>query len=445
MFDLCIKNATVINEGQTFLASIHIQDGKIALIEKEGKTHQSKNIIDASDLYLIPGVIDDQVHFREPGLTHKGDIYTESRAAAAGGVTSYMEMPNTKPQTIDQLSLKEKYQIAAEKSIVNYSFYIGATNTNIDELLRTDPKHVCGVKVFMGASTGNMLVDNLDSLKTIFSEVKLPVAVHSEDETIIRANTEIYRSQYGENIPFELHPLIRSEEACYKSTSLAVDLATKYNTRLHILHLSTSKELNLLKTGRNLGNKRITSEVCVHHLWFNDEDYKKYGSRIKWNPAIKSKNDQEALFNALLEDRIDIIATDHAPHTLDEKGKSYFEAPSGGPLVQHSLLVMLDFFKQGKISLERIVDKMCHAPADLFNVSKRGYIREGYWADLVLIDMNKQEQVNKNNLLYKCGWSPFEGHTFNSKIHSTIVNGVIVYYDGKIIEVKQGLPLEFER
>jgi dihydroorotase len=445
MFDLIIKNATLVNEGQSYNGTVLIKDGKIASIIKGPTNQKSKQLIDATGLHLIPGIIDDQVHFRQPGLTHKGDINSESRAAAAGGVTSYMEMPNTKPQTIDQSALKEKFSIASENSLVNYSFYMGATNYNMDELLKTDPLNVCGIKIFMGASTGNMLVDNPESLKSIFSQVKLPIAVHCEDENIIRANTEKYKNQFGDNIPVEYHPLIRDTEACYKSTNLAVDLATKYNSRLHILHLSTAKELELLKRGGDLKNKQITSEVCVHHLWFNDSDYQKYGSRIKWNPAIKTKNDQEALFNALLEDRIDIVATDHAPHTIEEKNQSYFNTPSGGPLIQHSLLVMLEFFKQGRITIERIVDKMCHAPSEIFKVSKRGYLREGYWADIVLIDLNKRQLVKPSNLLYKCGWSPFEGFEFNSKVHTTIVNGNIVYSNEKLIEGSCGRSLEFNR
>jgi dihydroorotase len=445
MYDLKIINATLVNEGRQFLATVYIKDKKIASIKEDGPTLEASRTIDASGLFLIPGVIDGQVHFRQPGSVHKGTIWSESRAAAAGGVTSYMEMPNTNPQTINHTNLKEKFDIASRDSLVNYSFYIGATNDNLDELLKTDRKNVCGVKLFMGSSTGNMLVDNPESLRKIFSQVGLPIAVHCEDEGIIRANTEKYRNLLGENIPFSYHPVIRNEECCYKSSSKAVELATKYGARLHILHLSTGKELELFTPGGDLYNKKITAEVCVHHLWFNDSDYEKYGSKIKWNPAIKSKKDQEALFNAVLNDKIDVIATDHAPHTIEEKGKPYFGAPSGGPLVQHSLPIMLEFYKNGKISLEKITDKMCHAPAEIFHVSKRGYLREGYWADMVLIDLNKTWQVDKSNILYKCGWSPFENLEFHTKVHTTIVNGSVVYTDDKLMDGTYGVALEFER
>jgi dihydroorotase len=445
MYDLKINNATLVNEGHQFNGAVLVKDKKIAQIIKGSTNQDAVKTIDASGLILIPGVIDDQVHFRQPGLTHKGNIWSESRAAAAGGVTSYMEMPNTNPQTIDQNALKEKFNIASKDSLVNYSFYIGATNDNLEELLKTDSKNVCGVKIFMGSSTGNMLVDNLESLQNIFSQVELPIAVHCEDENIIRANTEKYRNLLGDNIPFSYHPIIRNEESCYKSSCLAVELATKYGTRLHILHISTGKELGLFTAGGDLHKKKITSEVCVHHLWFNDSDYEKYGSKIKWNPAIKSKKDQEALFNGVLNDKIDVIATDHAPHTIEEKSKQYFGAPSGGPLVQHSLTAMLEFYKNGKISLEKVVHKMCHAPAEIFHISKRGYLREGYWADLVLVDLNTPWTVNKSNLLYRCGWSPFEDLQFHTKVHTTIVNGSVIFMEDKLIEGNSGLPLEFER
>jgi dihydroorotase len=445
MYDLKIINATLVNEGRQFKATVYIKDKIIASISDDTPNQEALQTIDASGLYLIPGVIDDQVHFRQPGPVHKGTIRTESRAAAAGGVTSYMEMPNTNPQTIDQITLAEKFSIASRDSLVNYSFYIGATNNNLNELLKTDRKKACGVKIFMGSSTGNMLVDNIESLRNIFSQVDLPITVHCEDEGIIRANTEKYRRLYGEKIPFSFHPVIRNTESCYKSSSLAVELATKYGTRLHILHVSTAKELELFTAGGDLYNKKITAEVCVHHLWFNDTDYEKYGANIKWNPAIKSKEDQKALFNAVLNDKIDVIATDHAPHTTEEKANSYFSAPSGGPLVQHSLPVMLEFYKNGNISLEKIVQKMCHAPADIFHVSKRGYLREGYWADMVLVDLNKTWKVDKSTILYKCGWSPFEGLEFRSKVHLTFVNGSIVYTADKLIENSCGLPLEFDR
>ncbi len=445
MTDLLIKNATIINEHSKVIGSVLVDQGKITEIIEGECNAASRKVIDATNLILIPGVIDDQVHFREPGLTHKADIWHESRAAAAGGVTSFMEMPNTKPQTTTQQALQDKFKIAEEKSLVNYSFYFGATNNNLDELVKTDPKKVCGIKVFMGASTGNMLVDNPKSLHDIFSHAHLPVATHCEDEVTIKANLIKYRNEFGDDLPMSYHPLIRSEEACYKSTALAIELAEKYNTRLHVLHLSTGKELELFEQGGNLHTKRITNEVCIHHLWFNDSDYKKLGAKIKWNPAIKTKNDQEALMDALINDRIDIVATDHAPHTTEEKSRNYYQSPSGGPLVQHSLIAMLEFHREGKISLEKIIEKMCHAPADIFHISKRGYIRKGYWADLVLVDLNSPWVVNKSNILSKCGWSPFENVQFSSKIHTTLVNGMLVYDNEQIIESKAAAPLEFER
>jgi len=443
-----IANAKIINENQSFEGHLLIEDGKIIdIIKSIDLLEKSDNInfIDATGKILIPGVIDDQVHFREPGLTHKGEIYTESKAAIAGGMTSFMEMPNTNPQTISQKLLSEKFELASRKSLSNYSFYIGATNDNLDELIKTDPLTVCGIKVFMGASTGNMLVDNPETLNKIFELAPLLVAVHCEDEEIIKTNTLQYKEKYGEDIPIKYHPLIRSVEACFKSSSLAIELAKKHNTRLHILHLSTEKELSLLDNSMQLNNKRITAEVCVHHLWFDDSDYEKLGSKIKWNPAIKKKSDKDALFKALLNNKLDIIATDHAPHTLEEKSKSYFNCPSGGPLVQHSLLAMLEFYHQGKISLEKIVEKMCHAPADLFQIDKRGYIRIGYWADLVLIDLSKPEKVEKQNLLYKCKWSPFENYTFKSKITHTLVNGNLVYANNEINDTIKGMQLKFNR
>ena len=445
MSDLAIKNASIVNEGKTFPGSVVIKDGRIEAILKGDTPVKSRKIIDATGLYLLPGVIDDQVHFREPGLTHKGDIWHESRAAAAGGITSYMEMPNTKPQTITQEALHDKFAIAKNSSLVNYSFYMGATNDNLEELLKTDPKHVCGIKIFMGASTGNMLVDNPESLRNIFSKAGLLIAVHCEDETTIINNSRMARDKYGEDVPITQHPAIRSEEACYLSSSLAVRLAKEHNTRLHILHLSTGRELELLQPGVDLKTKKITSEVCVHHLWFNDSGYKSLGTRIKWNPAIKTESDQKALLKGLIDNRIDVVATDHAPHTLEEKNETYFKAPSGGPLVQHSLVAMLEFYKRGELSLETIVSKMCHSPSEIFAVSGRGYIREGYWADLVLVDLNRKWKVRPENIISKCGWSPFEDITFSSKIDTTIVNGVIIYNDGKIIENKAARPLEFDR
>lgn len=445
MHDLLIHNATLINEGKEFMASVAIDKGRISSILPAGSTTQAKEVIDATGLYLFPGVIDDQVHFREPGLTHKADIWHESRAAAAGGVTSFMEMPNTKPQTITQKALADKFDLGSKNSLVNYSFYMGATNDNLEELLKTDPKSVCGIKIFMGSSTGNMLVDDPDSLKKIFAQVKLPVAVHCEDEETIQHNAEKARQEFGENVPISYHPKIRSAKACYLSSSLAIDLATRYDTRLHILHLSTAGETELFKAGGDLKNKQITAEVCIHHLWFNEADYETKGNFIKWNPAIKTREDQEGLMQALLDDKIDVVATDHAPHTREEKGHTYFRAPSGGPLVQHSLVAMLEFYKQGKISLGKIVQKMCHAPADIFQVSERGYIREGYWADLVLVDLNKTWKVMPENILSKCKWSPFEDMEFSSAIHTTLVNGTVVYREDTIVENKAARALTFDR
>jgi dihydroorotase len=445
MSDLLIKNASIVNEGQKFKGYVLIKDQKIVLVREGSANFDASNVIDAEGLLLMPGVIDDQVHFREPGLTHKGTIYSESRAAAAGGITSYMEMPNTIPKTITQQALKEKFEIAEKDSLVNFSFYIGATNDNLEELLKTDPQKVCGVKLFMGSSTGNMLVDNKESLRNIFANIQLPLAVHCEDEGIIKTNIDKYSAEYGDDIPFSCHPLIRSAEACYKSSSQAVELALKYGTHLHVIHLSTAKELELFKTGGDLRSKQITNEVCIHHLWFNENDYKKYGAFIKWNPAIKTAKDQAALLEAVRNDKIDIIATDHSPHTLLEKQNSYLKAPSGGPLVQHSLVVMLELCHDGKISLEKIVEKMCHSPADVFHVSKRGFLREGYWADLVLVDLKSKWKVEKSNLFYKCGWSPFEGTEFHSKIHTTIVNGSVVYSNEVFAEGKSGMALSFER
>ncbi len=443
-----IINANIVNEDEIFKGNVLIRDGLIEKIVKENDSifqDSDAIIVDATGKYLIPGVIDDQVHFREPGLTHKADIYTESRAAVAGGITSFMDMPNTIPNTLTQELLEDKYRLASEKSLANYSFYMGASNDNIDEILKTDPKKVCGIKVFMGSSTGNMLVDDIDTLNAIFSQAKLLIATHCEDEPTIKANTELFRKKYGENVPIEAHPLIRSSEACYKSSDLAVSLAKLHNTRLHILHLSTAKEMELFDNSKPLEDKRITAEVCVHHLWFDSSDYPEKGTMIKWNPAIKTAADRDALWKALLDDRLDVIATDHAPHTIEEKINIYFKASAGGPLVQHSLPAMLDFYHRGKISLEKIVDKMCHAPAKCFQVEKRGFIREGYFADLVIVDVNAQTKVEKDNILYKCGWSPFEGHTFKSKITHTFVNGNLVYHNGEFDESEKGRRLFFDR
>ncbi len=444
-----IKNATIVNEGKKLEGSIVIENEFIKDIIESGvdipQSYEFSEIIDANNKVLLPGIIDDQVHFREPGLVHKGDIESESKAAVAGGITAFMEMPNTVPQTVTQKLLEEKYKIASQKSYTNYSFYIGTTNNNLEEILKTDLTSVCGIKIFMGSSTGNMLVDDPETLKNIFSQSKALIAVHCEDEDIIQYNSAKYRKQFGDNIPMKYHPLIRSREACIKSSSLAIELASTYNSRLHILHLSTGRELDLLDNSKPLKEKKITAEVCVHHLWFDDTDYDRLGTKIKWNPAIKNKEDKHKLFSGLLNNKIDVIATDHAPHTLDEKNNMYFNAPSGGPLVQHSLQVMLEFYHQGKISLEKIVEKMCHAPADIFQIEKRGYIRKGYYADIVLVDLNKPTEINKNNLLYKCKWSPFEGYTFTSNVTHTFVNGKLIYCKGQVGENGNGMRLRFNR
>lgn len=441
---ILIKGANIVNEGQITLADVLIESGKIKSIEAFIRDDNYR-ILDAKGLHLLPGVIDDQVHFREPGLTHKANIYTESKAAVAGGTTSFMEMPNTSPQTLTQELLEEKYKIASQTSLANYSFFMGASNDNLEEVLKTNAKNVCGIKIFMGSSTGNMLVDNDKVLENIFSHCKMLIAVHCEDEETIKANTAIYREKFGEDIPIKYHPLIRSAEACYKSSSKAVELAKKHGTRLHILHISTAKELDLFDNSIPLKEKRITSEACVHHLWFTDEDYDTKGTFIKWNPAVKTRADRDAVLKGVLDNKIDIIATDHAPHTLEEKNNNYFKAPSGGPLVQHSLVAMLELFHKKKISLEKIVEKMCHAPADLFEIEKRGYIKTGYFADLVLVDLNAPWKVEKPNILYKCGWSPFEGETFSSSITHTFVNGHLAYEKGSFHEAQKGNRLTFNR
>ncbi len=448
---LFIINANIVNDGEIFFGDVLIENRIISKIVRRKKnsdfSYKAKdfNIIDAKNNYLFPGLIDDQVHFREPGSIHKADISTESKAAVAGGITSFMEMPNTSPPAVTQELLEEKYKLASGKSLANYSFYLGATNDNLDEILKTDPKKVCGLKVFMGSSTGNLLVDNLTSLENIFSKSKLLIATHSEDDATIMDNTKLYKEKFAENVPMEMHPKIRSEEACYKSSSFAVELAKKYSSRLHILHLSTAKELNLFDNSIPLKDKKITAEVCVHHLWFNENDYKKHGSMIKWNPAIKTALDQKALFNGVLDDKIDVIATDHAPHTLTEKNNSYFKAPSGGPLVQHSLPAMLDFYHKGMINLEKIIDKMCHSPAICFKVKNRGFIREGYFADLTIVNLNSPWKVEKSNILSKCKWSPFEGHVFNSNVTHTLVNGHLVYENGIFDKSRKGERLLFDR
>ncbi|MBN4049680.1 dihydroorotase [Bacteroidales bacterium AH-315-N07] len=446
-----IKNSKIVNEGKTFYGSVFIDDGKISkVIASEDKETESQNenasqIIDGKGKYLFPGIIDDQVHFREPGLTHKAEIYTEAKAAVAGGVTSYMEMPNTIPNAITQELLEKKYQIASERSLANYSFFMGTSNDNLEEVLKTDPKQICGVKIFMGSSTGNMLVDNRTTLENIFSNTSSLIALHCEDENTILNNLKRHREKYGDNIPMACHPKIRNEEACYKSSSLAIELAKKHNTRLHVLHITTEKELDLFDNHLALEEKQITNEVCVHHLWFDSNDYAKLGSQIKCNPAIKESKNKIALFEGLLSNKLDIIATDHAPHTWEEKQNNYINTPSGIPLVQHSLNIMLEFYHQGKISLEKIAEKMCHAPADCFRIEKRGYIREGYWADLVLVDLDNSWQVNDENILYKCGWSPFKKYTFKSKITHTFVNGHLVFENGNFDENQKGKRLTFRR
>ena len=430
MSSLLIKDATLVNEGKKYVANVLVHNDKIKTIsETDIMVDNGTNVINAKGFWLFPGVIDDQVHFREPGLTHKAEIATESKAAAAGGVTSFMEMPNTIPQATTIEELEKKYELGAERSMVNYSFYLGATNDNLSEIKNIDTKSVCGVKVFMGSSTGNMLVDDKTALEGIFSETPTLIATHCEDEATIRANTEKFKTNYGEDMPFSYHPDIRSAEACYKSSSLAAELATKYGSQLHILHLSSERELSIFSKGA-IQDKKITGEVCVHHLWFNKKDYDSYGARIKWNPAVKEESDQIALFQGLLDDKLDVIATDHAPHTLEEKSNKYFKAPSGGPLVQHSLVAMLEFYHQGKISLETIVHKMSHAPAELYRIADRGYIREGYKADLVLVNPNDSWTVSPSNIYYKCGWSPFEGTAFTSKVILTLANGKKVYHNG---------------
>jgi dihydroorotase len=445
MGNIIIRNGSIINRGSIQEGDIFIKDGRIEKIGSHLSVEGACEEVDASGKWIIPGIIDDQVHFREPGLTHKADIASESRAAVAGGITSFMEMPNTNPPALTQELLEAKYQIAAGTSYANYSFFMGVSNENYDEVMRTSPKDVCGIKIFMGSSTGNMLVDQPDVLERIFANTPMLIATHCEDEKTVRNQLEKYREKYGEDIVPEMHPLIRSEEACYLSSSYAAGLATKYGTRLHILHLTTEKELSLFKNDIPLTQKRITSEVCVHHLYFSDQDYAAQGNLIKCNPAIKEMKDKEALFSALLDDRLDIIATDHAPHTLEEKMQRYEKAPSGLPLVQHSLNIMMDFHWQGKISMEKVVEKMCHAPAQCFGLMDRGYLDEGMHADLVIIDPDKEWKVAKENILYKCGWSPLEGKAFRGKVINTFVNGRSVYSEGGIFVQGAGQRLQFNR
>ena len=446
MASILIKNAKIVNEGTTFEGDVLIENEIISkigvnIIVDDKNCYQ----IDAKGSYLLPGIIDDQVHFREPGLTHKGDIESESRAAIAGGITSFIEQPNTVPNAITQELLEQKYQIASSKSYANYSFMMGGTNDNLDEILKTNPRNVAGIKLFLGSSTGNMLVDNMESVEKIFSSTKMLIAVHCEDETTIKNNLKKYQLEFGDDIPVTKHHLIRSEEACYLSSSNAIALAKKTGARLHVFHLSTAKEIDLFTNEIPLSQKMITAEVCIHHLWFTNEDYEIKGNLIKWNPAVKTKNDQNALWEALLNDKIDVIATDHAPHTLDEKSKNYLSAPSGGPLVQHALLAMIEKHLEGKISVEKIVEKMAHNPAILFKIENRGFIKKGYFADLVLVNFDGQTSVNKESIMYKCGWSPFEGTTFKSNISHTFVNGNLVFENGKINDVKYGKRLLFNR
>ena len=440
---ILIKNANIVNEGKTFSGDVLIIDELIEKIASNIDVSLAETIIDATGKYLIPGMIDDQVHFREPGLTHKANIATESKAAVAGGITSFIEMPNTKPQATTQKLLEDKFEIAKESSYANYSFMFGGTNDNLEELLKTNPRNVAGIKLFLGSSTGNMLVDNEDVLEKIFSSTKMVISVHCEDEATIRKNTEKFKAEYGEDIPIKYHPIIRSEEACYLSSSKAIELAKRTGARLHIFHLSTEKETHLFQNDIPLEEKQITAEVCIHHLWFTDKDYDEKGTHIKWNPAVKTQKDKDGLWKALLDDRIDVLATDHAPHTLEEKSNVYTKAPSGGPLVQHAVTALFEKVKEGIISIEKVVEKMAHNPAKLFKVEKRGFIKEGYFADIVLVDPNQKWTVNKENILYKCGWSPFEGTEFSNKITHTFVNGNLIYNDGVFDDKTKGKRLLF--
>lgn len=443
---ILIKNAKIVNEGSITEGDILIEGDYIKEVSDSISAKSSDVVvIDVEGNYVFPGVIDDQVHFREPGLTHKGTIESESRAALAGGITSFIEMPNTNPQTTTVEKLEEKFEIASKTSYANYSFMFGGTNDNLDEILKVDPKTVAGLKLFLGSSTGNMLVDDPKVIEKIFSSTDMVISVHCEDEATIKKNLQAHIEKFGEDIPIGKHPIIRSEEACYISSSKAIELAKKTGARLHIFHLSTGKETKLFSNKIPLKDKKITAEVCIHHLWFSDEDYEKKGTHIKWNPAVKTAKDRDQLWKALLDDRIDVIATDHAPHTLEEKNNVYTKAPSGGPLVQHALVAMIEMFHKEKISLPKIAQKMAHNPAILFQVEKRGYIKEGYFADLVIVDINNPWTVNKDNILYKCGWSPFEGTTFRSRITHTFLNGTLVYNNFKVLDVKAGKRLTFNR
>lgn len=445
MINYLIKNGKIVNEGIIFEADILIKDGIIQEISKDLEVDFPVEIIDAKGKFVLPGMIDDQVHFREPGLTHKGNIESESRAAVAGGITSFIEQPNTVPNAVTQELLEQKYQIAAQSSVANYSFMMGGTNDNLEEVLKTNPRNVAGIKLFLGSSTGNMLVDNQEVLEKIFSSTSMLIAVHAEDEATIKANLEKHLKEYGQDIPVECHPIIRSEEACYLSSSRAIKLAKKTGARLHVFHVSTAKETELFDNTIALKDKKITAEVCVHHLWFTSEDYKEKGNFIKWNPAVKTQKDKEGLWKALLEDKIDVIATDHAPHTLEEKSKPYLEAPSGGPLVQHALTALFECYKDGKISLEKLVEKTAHNPAIIFQIENRGFIKKGYHADIVIIDPENNWTVDRTNVLSKCGWSPFEGQEFTNAVSKTFVNGNLVYDNGQVSNQVKGQRLLFKR
>jgi len=444
MKPILIKNAKLVNEGKIVESDVLISGQFIHKIGRDISS-DTATVVDANGKFLIPGAIDDQVHFREPGLTHKAEIYTESKAAVAGGITSFMEMPNTVPNTLTQELLENKYQIAAKNSLANYSFYMGVSNDNLEEVLKTDKKNVCGIKVFMGSSTGNMLVDDESTIENLFSKTEMLVAAHCEDETTIKANIEKFKEKFGEDISFSMHPQIRSDEACYISSSRAVSLAKKHGTKFHVLHISTEMETSLFDNSIALKDKKVTAEACVHHLWFSDEDYEEKGSFIKWNPAVKKPSDRSAVLKAVLDDRIDVIATDHAPHTLSEKENKYLAAPSGGPLVQHAIPALMEFYLDGKISIEKIVEKMSHNPAILFEIEKRGFIKEGYYADLVLIDVNDPWTVTKENILYKCSWSPFENQRFRSTITDTFISGHHAFHAGGFDESLKGKRLTFDR
>ena len=447
MDNYLIRNAKIVNDGLITQGFVLVRGGIIRAVGagEPGAEQDLAEVIDAKGTYLLPGVIDDQVHFREPGLTHKAEIATESKAAVAGGITSFMEMPNTKPQATSIEELEKKYSRASEVSKANYSFYLGATNDNIEEIRKLDPKRNCGLKVFMGSSTGNMLVDKAEALELIFAESPTLIATHCEDESTIQKNSEKARSEYGDDIPVKMHPQIRSEEACYLSSAMAVKLARKHGSRLHVLHISTARELDLFEQGTDFGKKLITAEVCIHHLWFSEEDYERKGTLIKWNPAVKTAHDRDSLLAAVLNDKLDVIATDHAPHTIEEKQSKYFQSPSGGPMVQHALTAMLELVHLHQLTIEKVVEKMCHAPARLFGVKDRGFIEPGMKADLVLVEMDQEWTVAHKNVYYKCGWSPFEGETFHSRVTHTWVNGKLAYRDGLFNEMVRGERLEFER